>query len=823
MNKPIVSMLRSSMQVMGGLLALAFGHEAYAAQTCPVPPSLGLPWSAPSTWGGALPAAGAAVVIPAGKRIVLDIDPPPLKSITIEGQLAFDTTKDLNLSAEAIIVVGQGAKFEIGTPANPYLKRATITLTGSNPNENVMGMGTKVLGAQMGAVIEITGESRVMWTQLGATAAKGASNITLKEPVDWRVGDRIVIASSAMKAGEAEERFVTAVSGATVTLNAPLAYQHWGTVQIYDGKAVDQRAEVGLLSRNIVIQGDDTSMASKFGGHIMIMGSNGAARETNAALRASARVHGVELRRMGQFDRLGRYPFHWHFMGSAPNDFISGSAIHTSIQRGIVVHSSDDVTVRNNVVYNTPGHAYVVEDGTERRVTFERNLGLLPRAVTFANPSLKDQADNAAATYWLRTASLNFVGNTSAGGEFAGMWFDMSFIDGANATKASLTFRDNTVHSHEGGRIANTEQDTWAIWHTDGYVPSDEGFLLFDRTNAYKNSRAIETKGRGESTNSILADNMFALSQHVIRDSMVVSRTANTDTDPYWGDSGLFAYGGFGRADNVSFVNFNNGRRAITTLTCNIEFPRFAVSRIRLVNSDPQTGCGDGVTHDLDGTMSGAGGARKLISYDARSIDKTFGLITSACEVRAAAGFAVCPDYDYRALTATYPQNSGFSNTDWVIDIVREEDGNRVRPEHFRWMSYVVPGKSYRLEVRNASVPNDLTVYPLASLAHVTLGLDRGDQSWPVVQGAYGAVYDPAWATRSLLVYAAAPTTPFRVLRCLRDEQCEQNDAQWPVINPAASLQALQAQAGPGYVVDAASQRIYFKLTGEDRLRFTRQ
>jgi hypothetical protein len=680
-----------------------------------------------------------------------------------------------------------------------------------------------VLGAQMGGVIEITGESRVTWTQLGATAAKGASTITLKEAVDWRVGDRIVIASSALKADEAEERFVTAVNGTAVSLNAPLQYQHFGQLQTYDGKTVDQRAEVGLLSRNIVIQGDDSSAAAKFGGHVMIMGANGSARETNAALRASARIHGVELRQMGQFNRLGRYPFHWHFLGSAPNDFISGSAVHSSMQRGIVVHSTDDVTIRNNVVYNTPGHAYVVEDGTERRVTLEKNLGLLPRAVELTQPALAVQADNAAATFWLRTAALNFTGNTSAGGTFAGIWFDMGFIDGANATKASLVFRDNTVHSHEGGRLPNSESDSWALWHTDGFVPSDEGVLLFDRVNAYKNDRAIETKGRGETTNAILSDNVRAISEHVIRDSMIVSRTANTDTNPYWGETGMFAYGGFGRADNVSFVNFNNGRQVIRTLTCGIEFPRFAASRSKLVNSDPQTGCGDGITHDVDGSFSGTGSAKKLISFDARSADNTFGLITNACEIRGAAGFAICPDYDYRALTATYPTGAGFSNPDWAVDIVREEDGNRVRPEHFRWMSYVVPGKTYRLEVKNARVANDATLYPLASLAHVTIALDRGDLARPVESGSYGAVYDPAWAARSLLVYAAAPAVPFRVLRCLRGEDCGQDDSLWPVMSPAANLQALQTQAGPGYVVDAASQRIYFKLTGEDRLRFTRQ
>jgi G8 domain len=87
-----------------------------------------------------MPGSGAAVVIPAGRTIVLDVSPPPLKSIPIEGRLAFDGTGDRNLSADSIIVVGQGARLEIGTAAAPYRKRAALTLTGSNASENIMDM-----------------------------------------------------------------------------------------------------------------------------------------------------------------------------------------------------------------------------------------------------------------------------------------------------------------------------------------------------------------------------------------------------------------------------------------------------------------------------------------------------------------------------------------------------------------------------------------------------------------------------------------------------------------------------------------------------------
>ena len=44
-------------------------------------------------------------------------------------------------------------------------------------------------------------------------------------------------------------------TGATVTLAKPLRFTHWG--QIVNG--VDERGEVGLLTRNIVVRGDAAS------------------------------------------------------------------------------------------------------------------------------------------------------------------------------------------------------------------------------------------------------------------------------------------------------------------------------------------------------------------------------------------------------------------------------------------------------------------------------------------------------------------------------------------------------------------------------------
>jgi cell migration-inducing and hyaluronan-binding protein len=69
-----------------------------------------------------------------------------VRGLTINGVLRF-ADKDLELRADWIMVHG---RLEVGTPERPFRHRAIITLTGNNPSEDQMGMGTKVLGV-MGA------------------------------------------------------------------------------------------------------------------------------------------------------------------------------------------------------------------------------------------------------------------------------------------------------------------------------------------------------------------------------------------------------------------------------------------------------------------------------------------------------------------------------------------------------------------------------------------------------------------------------------------------------------------------------------------------
>ena len=82
---------------------------------------------------------------------------------------------------------------------------------------------------------------------------------------------------------------VASVAGPSITLAEPLRFTHWGTLQTIAGATIDERAEVGLLSRNIVVRGDERSEATGFGGHIMMMGGAVAHRRRRAHAHGPAR------------------------------------------------------------------------------------------------------------------------------------------------------------------------------------------------------------------------------------------------------------------------------------------------------------------------------------------------------------------------------------------------------------------------------------------------------------------------------------------------------------------------------------------------------
>ena len=185
-------------------------------------------WSDSSTWsGGDVPQAGDIVTIGQGLDVVLDVSPPDLNGVNVQGKLSFSNDSDLELTTEWITLTGE---LEIGTEGSPHTRNATITLTDNVKGEDIMaGMGDRGIMIQ-GGILNLHGERTHTWTKLAETAEAGSDQIEVLDASEWRVGDQIVLASTDFDPRQAETRTVTRITGNTVTLDEPLDYMHFGAI-----------------------------------------------------------------------------------------------------------------------------------------------------------------------------------------------------------------------------------------------------------------------------------------------------------------------------------------------------------------------------------------------------------------------------------------------------------------------------------------------------------------------------------------------------------------------------------------------------------------
>ena len=153
-------------------------------------------WSSPTSWPGRLlPQAGDNVTIPPGQTLLLDVSPPPLGQVTIQGTLVFDYSQPaLNLTAKAIFVDANGNLTVSGPGGSPYPSnaRAQITLLGLPPDwdpaiaaaggytaASERPMLDKALALRQGSVT-LTGALRSpTFSVLNATAAVGATSVVV--------------------------------------------------------------------------------------------------------------------------------------------------------------------------------------------------------------------------------------------------------------------------------------------------------------------------------------------------------------------------------------------------------------------------------------------------------------------------------------------------------------------------------------------------------------------------------------------------------------------------------------------------------------------
>ncbi|XP_013418458.2 cell surface hyaluronidase-like [Lingula anatina] len=308
--------------------------------------------------------------------------------------------------------------------------------------------------------------------------------ITLADDVSsWREGDRVVISSTDVSMYQTEEFVIgkcESCSRFQIKILGKVNFLHFGG----SSYGVDMRAEVGILSRNILIKGEMESKCygnnrcqffdhDTFGGHMQI-------------LKGFKSVHlsGVELFNMGQ-QIIGRYPVHFHMCGDVDEHggyknptWVKDLSIHKSFSRCVTIHATHGLLVQNVVGYSTLGHCFFLEDGNEQRNTLDHNLGLLTNPGTIL-PSERDtkmcttirenviagytpsKTDcNAVTTFWIAHPNNTFINNAAGGSAGVGYWFAFH-KEPTGASKGTLPLRhgertpigkfyNNRAHSNMG-------------------------------------------------------------------------------------------------------------------------------------------------------------------------------------------------------------------------------------------------------------------------------------------------------------------------------------------------------------------------------------
>jgi hypothetical protein len=292
------------------------------------------------------------------------------------------------------------------------------------------------------------------WVKLKTTAKAGESSVSLADAVQgWKIGDRILVTGTSPRRTNTgrggsnvftEERTVKFLEGDRLTLNEPLKSEHLGEAE--------HHAEVANLSRNVIVESADP---------------NGVRGHTMYHRWSVGSISYAEFRHLGKEGVLGKYPLHYHLVGSTMRgSSVIGASIWDSHNRCLTIHGTNYLVVRDCIGYRSVGHSFFFEDGTEVFNVVDRCLAIQ----AFHGKPLPKQVlpfdQNEGAGFWWSNSLNSFTRNVSCENDRYGYRFEATQTsalklnlsveqpDGSKKivdirTLPFIRFEDNESH-HEG-------------------------------------------------------------------------------------------------------------------------------------------------------------------------------------------------------------------------------------------------------------------------------------------------------------------------------------------------------------------------------------
>ncbi|HTQ00924.1 MAG TPA: G8 domain-containing protein [Casimicrobiaceae bacterium] len=277
----------------------------------------------------------------------------------VEKGIAVMSGGKLNLAGRRGVAADDGKSATIGGP-NPGTVSWTYLAKPAGPAKY------QATDAGIGSPVDTGGEKTI------AVAANVAA--------DWLPGDWIVIGTTSYSPFESEFVKIAAGSDAitfangvtTIKLDAttPLRQYHFGgpdpgrpslanaSADKTTNYGVDERAEVGLVSRNVLLTAKMPDASTSNDTKNLAWGG-----ETRFCKGfAEAKLSGVEIEKFGK-DQLGSYPIHLHMAGDVASGtaLFNSNSIHHSYNHCITIHETNNVTFSNNVCARIIGHVFYEE------------------------------------------------------------------------------------------------------------------------------------------------------------------------------------------------------------------------------------------------------------------------------------------------------------------------------------------------------------------------------------------------------------------------------------------------------------------------------
>ena len=132
----------------------------------------------------------------------------------------------------------------------------------------------------------------------------------------------------------------------------------------------------------------------------------------------------AEFRHLGKAGVLGRYSLHFHLVGDTMRgSSVIGASIWDSGNRWLTIHGTNYLVVRDCVGYQSIGHGFFMEDGTEVMNVLDRNLAVQ----AFISKPLPQQVipfdKNDGSGFWWANSLNTFTRNVACDCDEYGYFF----------------------------------------------------------------------------------------------------------------------------------------------------------------------------------------------------------------------------------------------------------------------------------------------------------------------------------------------------------------------------------------------------------------